>query len=115
MSGIIARKVGMSRVFLENGEAVPVTYLKVPANIVVRTKTKEKDGYDAVVLGIDPKKWKTRKGNEHTRYSLQKEWPVASLEGLAPGTEITVTMVPEAALVSIMGVSKGKGLSLIHI
>ncbi|MEI8229853.1 MAG: 50S ribosomal protein L3 [Candidatus Peregrinibacteria bacterium] len=109
MSGIIARKVGMSRVFLENGEAVPVTYLKVPANIVVRTKTKEKDGYDAVVLGIDPKKWKTRKGNEHTRYSLQKEWPVASLEGLAPGTEITVTVVPEAALVSIMGVSKGKG------
>jgi large subunit ribosomal protein L3 len=50
--GLIARKVGMSRIFLENGEAVPVTYLEVPDNRIVRTKTKEKDGYAAVVLGI---------------------------------------------------------------
>ncbi|MDD5623562.1 MAG: 50S ribosomal protein L3 [Candidatus Peribacteraceae bacterium] len=108
-TGLIARKVGMSRVFLESGEAVPVTYLKVPANIVVRTKTKEKDGYNAVVLGIDPKKWKTRKGNEHTRYAVQKEWTVESLDGLAPGTQVTVEAVPAESQVTVVGTSKGHG------
>ena len=108
-TGLIARKVGMSRVFLESGEAVPVTYLKVPPNIVVRTKTKEKDGYNAVVLGIDPKNWKSRKGKEHVRYAIQKEWAVESLDGLAPGTQVTVEVVPADGQVSIMGESKGKG------
>jgi len=109
MAGLIARKVGMSRIFLKTGEAVPVTYLKVPANVVVRTKTKEKDGYNAVVLGIDPKKWKTRKGNEHTRYSVQKEWTVESLDGMSPGSEITLEIIPAESQVTIVGVSKGKG------
>ncbi|OIO53566.1 50S ribosomal protein L3 [Candidatus Peregrinibacteria bacterium CG1_02_54_53] len=108
-SGLIARKVGMSRVFLESGEAVPVTYLRVPPNIVVRTKTKEKDGYDAVVLGIDPKNWRSRKGKEHVRYALQKEWAVESLEGLNPGAQVTVEAVPAEGQVTICGVSKGKG------
>jgi len=107
--GLIAKKVGMSRLFLENGEAVPVTYLQVEPNIVVRTKTEERDGYNAVVLGIGAKKWKTRKGNEHTRYELQKEWKVDSLEGLDPGKEVTAADIPVESLVTISGVSKGKG------
>jgi large subunit ribosomal protein L3 len=44
MIGLIAQKVGMSRAFLPTGEAIPVTYLKVEPNVVVRTKQKEKDG-----------------------------------------------------------------------
>ncbi|MDO8469099.1 MAG: 50S ribosomal protein L3 [Candidatus Peribacter sp.] len=108
-TGLIARKVGMSKVFLESGEAIPVTYLRVPVNIVVRTKTKEKDGYDAVILGIDPKNWKSRKGKEHVRYAVQKEWAVESLDGLNPGAEVTVAIVPAESQVTIMGVSKGKG------
>jgi large subunit ribosomal protein L3 len=108
-TGLIARKVGMSRVFLESGEAVPVTYLRVPPNVVVRVKTSEKDGYNAVVLGIDPKTWKTRKGKELIRYAFQKEWSVDSLEGLAPGTKVTVEVVPEKAQVTVMGIGKGKG------
>ena len=63
MNGLIAKKIGMSRVFLDNGEAVPVTYLQVEPNTILRTKTQEKDGYNAVVLGGGAKKWKTRKGN----------------------------------------------------
>lgn len=108
-SGLIARKVGMSRVFLESGEAVPVTYLRVPENVVVRTKTKEKDGYDAVILGIDPKNWKTRKGKELTRYAVLKEWAVESLDGLNPGAKVTAESVPAESQVTIVGVSKGKG------
>lgn len=109
MSGLIARKVGMSRVFLPTGEAVAVTYLAVEPNVVVRQKTKEKDGYNAVVLGIGARKWKSRKGKENTRYSVQKEWRVESLEGLEPGKNVTAELLPAETMVTVTGVSKGKG------
>jgi large subunit ribosomal protein L3 len=109
MQGLIARKVGMSRVFLPTGEEVPVTYLKVEPNVVVRTKTKEKDGYDAVVLGIGAKPWKSRKGKENVRYAVQKEWQVESLEGLEKGKTLSCEVLPEQTIVTITGVSKGKG------
>lgn len=86
-----------------------MTYLEVQPNVVVRTKTEEKDGYNAVVLGIGATKWKSRKGKEHTRYELQKEWQVDSLEGLDPGKEVTAAAIPAESLVSISGISKGKG------
>lgn len=107
--GMIARKIGMSRVFLPNGEAVPVTYLKVEDNTVLRTKTTEKDGYQAVVLGTDESVMKTRKGKSHTQHSNQKEFRVDSLDGLAPGGKITVESLPVESLVSITGIGKGKG------
>lgn len=109
MIGVIARKIGMSRIFLPNGEAVPVTYLKVEENTVVRTKSKAKDGYDAVVLGIGEKTMRTRKGKEHKKMKDQKEFQVESLDGYAPGTKLTTTALPVDSMVSIVGVSKGKG------
>lgn len=108
-SGLIATKVGMSRMYLANGEAVPVTYLSIEPNIVVRTKTKEKDGYDAIILGIGSKNWKSRKGKENVRYAKQKEWKVDSLDGLEPGTELKADVLEENALVTVTGISKGKG------
>jgi len=108
-NGRICTKLGMSRVFTENGEAVAVTYLQVEPNHVIRTKSKNKDGYDAVVLGINPKMWRTRKGNEHTKYSQIKEWKVDSLEGLEPGKELNHVGFEKDAKVRLTGVSKGKG------
>ena len=109
MSGLIAKKVGMSRAFLETGDAVPVTYLEVEPNIIVRVKTKEKDGYNAIVLGVGQKPWKSRKGKEHVRYANQKEWKVESLDGLEPGKTVTVEILSPEAKVTIQGISKGKG------
>ncbi|MDB4978736.1 MAG: ribosomal protein [Candidatus Peribacteria bacterium] len=109
MSGLIAKKVGMSRVFLQNGEAVPVTYLSIEPNVVVRTKNEQKDGYNAVVLGIGSKMWRSRKGKENTRYAHQKEWKVESLDGLDPGTQLKVDLFDTDTLVTVTGVSKGKG------
>ncbi|KKW39732.1 50S ribosomal protein L3 [Candidatus Peribacteria bacterium RIFOXYC2_FULL_55_14] len=109
MSGIIAKKVGMSRIFLEDGEAVAVTYLQVQPNTIVRTKTEGKDGYNAVVLGIEPKKWRTRKGKEHVRYRAQKEWRMESLEGMEPGKALTADTVQERSIVTVCALSKGKG------
>ncbi len=107
--GLIARKIGMSRVFLPNGDAVPVTYLKVEDNTVVRTKTKEKDGYQAVVLGAGQYTVKTRKGNTLTKHSDQKEFQVDSLDGHAIGNTLTVESIPTETLVTVKGVGKGKG------
>ena len=107
--GLIARKVGMSRAFLPSGEAVAVTYLEIKPNVVVRTKTKEKDGYDAVVLGIEPKEWKTRKGTAHTRYKVQKEWQVDSLDGMEVGKELKADVLPVEGQVTVTGITKGKG------
>jgi len=109
MQGLIAKKVGMSRIFLKTGESVPVTYLKVEPNVVVRTKTKEKDGYDAVVLGVGAKQWRSRKGKENVRYATQKEWKVESLEGIEPGKNFSVEAIPAETLVTVTGTSKGKG------
>lgn len=109
MIGLIAKKVGMSRVFLPTGEAVAVTYLEAQPNTVVRTKTKEKDGYDAVVLGVGAEEWKTRKGKEHTRYQLQKEFKVESLDGFEAGKTVTVEALPLESMVTIQGTTKGKG------
>jgi large subunit ribosomal protein L3 len=109
MIGLIAKKVGMSRVFLPTGEAVAVTYLEAQPNVIVRTKTKEKDGYDAVVLGVGAKAWKSRKGAEHIRYKLQKEFQVESLDGFEAGKSLTVDTLPIESMVTIQGTSKGKG------
>lgn len=108
MSGLIARKLGMSRVFL-GGISIPVTYLQVEPNVIVRLKNAEKDGYNAVVLGIGVKTVRTRKGRELTRYTLIKEWEVESLDGLTAGSTLAADVIPEKSLVTVTGVSKGKG------
>lgn len=109
MSGLIASKVGMSRIFSEDGQAVAVTYLKVEPNIVVRVKTEEKDGYNAVVLGVRSRLKKTRKGTELTRYLVQKEWRIESLDDVKTGDTLTSETLPENSVVTVTGVSKGKG------
>jgi large subunit ribosomal protein L3 len=53
MKGLIAKKVGMTQVFDEAGNLIPVTVIRVEPNTVVATKTKEANGYDAVVLGLE--------------------------------------------------------------
>ena len=111
MLGLIATKIGMSRVFQDDGSAVPVTYLKVDPNTVVRHRMKEKDGYDALVLGIGAKKWKTRKGAEHTKYAVLKEFPVESLDGYEVGKLLTAEMIPVNSMVQVTGISKGKGFA----
>ncbi len=109
MIGLLAKKIGMSRVFLPDGQAVPVTYLLVEENNVIRTKSKEKDGYEAVVLGVGQRTVKTRKGNEVRRYRAEKEFTVDSLSDYAKDKKIGVATLPVESLVTITGTSKGKG------
>ncbi len=109
VTGCIAKKVGMSRVFASTGEAVAVTYLQVEPGTIVRLKTTEKDGYNAVILGAGKRTFQSRKGKELTRYHVEKEWKVESLDGLEKGGIVAAEVISEGATVGIMGTSKGKG------
>lgn len=108
-AGLIAHKLGMSRIFAK-GEAIPVTYLKIEPNTIIRFKTVEKDGYNAIVLGVGAEDWKSRKGKDNRRYKKTKEWKVEKFEGIEVGSKLTAALVPMAdATVTIVGVSKGRG------
>jgi len=56
IQGILGKKVGMTSIFSENGAQVPVTVIRTDSCYVVQRKTKERDGYDAVQIGIEEKK-----------------------------------------------------------
>jgi len=56
MIGLIGKKTGMTQVFDDTGRLIPVTVIEFAPNVVVGRKTAEKDGYDAVVLGVYDKK-----------------------------------------------------------
>jgi large subunit ribosomal protein L3 len=109
MKGLITRKIGMTRVFQPDGAVVAATELRVEPNTVIRLRTRDKDGYDAVVLGVGGKKWKTRKGKEHVRYRAMKEFMLESLDGVSVGSMFDASSIPAKSLVTITGFSKGKG------
>ena len=60
MKGLIGRKLGMTQVFNERGETVPVTVIEAGPCYVVQVRTAEKDGYEAIQLGFEPAKKATR-------------------------------------------------------
>ena len=53
--GLLGKKIGMTQVFADDGERVPVTVIQTGPNVVVGTRTQERDGYNALVLGFDEK------------------------------------------------------------
>src|ERR1039458_8060581 len=96
-SGVVAQKLGMTRVFTEAGEHVPVTVLKLDGGQVVAHRTKEKNGYTAVQLGIGQAKVKNVSKAERGRFAVAKVEPKLKLaefcvgdDGFLPvGAEIT--------------------------
>lgn len=56
--GILGRKIGMTQVFAENGDLIPVTVVEAAANVVLQKKTVDTDGYEAIQIGFDDKREK---------------------------------------------------------
>ena len=96
MKAIVGRKLGMTQIFKEV-KVIPVTVIEAGPVSVLRKLTKEKDGYDAVQVGFQPKK----KG-----YKAVKEIKGSQLE---VGDQMTVSVFEEGDKVKISGISKGKG------
>ena len=116
-SGVIAQKVGMTRVFTDAGEQVPVTVLKVDNCQVVAQRTEEKNGYTAVQLGVGLRKVsntpKALRGH-FAKASVEPKRKVAEFR-VSPdnlvdiGAEITADHFVVGQFVDVTGTSKGKG------
>jgi large subunit ribosomal protein L3 len=105
MQGILGKKLGMTRVVKEDGSIVPVTIIECKPNVISQIKTTDKDGYNALVLGFDPKKRPTKTKKFH----FIREFQIDSIADFEKGKEIDISIFSEGDLVSLTGTSKGKG------
>ncbi len=118
-SGVIAKKLGMTRLFLEDGRQVPVTVLQMENVQVVATRTADKDGYTAVQLGAGAAKPKNvtqpmrghfAKANVAPKRKIA-EFRVAPENLIEVGEEITADHYFEGQFVDVAGTSIGKGFA----
>ena len=118
-SGVIAQKVGMSRVFTDEGVHVPVTVLKIDGCQVVAHKTQDKNGYMALQLGIGRAKVKNVGKAERERFARAEvepklklaEFPVGEDSFLPVGAEITADHYVAGQFVDVTGTTLGKGFA----
>ena len=118
-SGLIAQKVGMTRIFTEDGTHVPVTVLKVDTVQVVSTRSVEKDGYTAVQLGAGTAKVKNVAKAQRTTFANAKvepkkklvEFRVAPEIVLEVGVELSAAHFIPGQFVDITGTTIGKGFA----
>lgn len=118
-SGVIAKKVGMTRVFTETGEHIPVTVLKVDNCQVVAHRTVEKNGYTALQVGVGVAKVKNVSKAERGHYAAAQVEPKQKLEEfrvdpgqeIPVGAEITVDHFVPGQFVDVTGISTGKGFA----
>jgi large subunit ribosomal protein L3 len=118
-SGVIAQKLGMTRIFTDAGEHVPVTVLKLDNCQVVAHRTEEKNGYTAVQLGVGVAKVKNVSKAERQRFAVAKVEPKRKIaefrvpaDGLIPvGAEITADHFVVGQFVDVTGTTTGKGFA----
>ncbi|WP_316572536.1 50S ribosomal protein L3 [Neobacillus sp. YIM B06451] len=115
--GILGRKIGMTQVFAENGDLIPVTVIEAAANVVLQKKTVENDGYEAVQIGFEdkreklankPEKGHVAKANTAPKRFI-REFRGVDLAAYEVGQEVKVDIFAEGDIVDVTGVSKGKG------
>jgi large subunit ribosomal protein L3 len=114
--GIIGKKLGMTQVFQEDGKAEAITAIEAGPCTVIQVKTAAKEGYDAAQLGFgEVKKQKpSRKGRgkkETTTYKQIREFRLDDAGVVEPGQKIDVSLFKAGDLVSVTGISKGKGFA----
>ncbi|WP_416655955.1 50S ribosomal protein L3 [Bacillus amyloliquefaciens] len=115
--GILGRKIGMTQVFAENGDLIPVTVIEAAPNVVLQKKTAENDGYEAIQLGFDDKREKLsnkpEKGHaakaETAPKRFVKELRGVDMDAYEIGQEVKVEIFSAGEIVDVTGVSKGKG------
>ena len=119
MRGLLGEKIGMSRVFNDHGEVVPVTILNVGPCVVTQVKTFENDGYQAVQIGYGYKKDKhlTKPLKGHFKKSSSKPSKVLAEFDIVPGFDYVLGSVFHVGLfnqgdfVRVSGSSKGRGFT----
>ena len=117
MKGILGRKLGMTQVFTQDGNLIPVTVIEVEPNVVTQIKTVEKDGYDAIQLATMTVREKSsnkakighaKKANTAPKRFL-KELRGVNVSDYTLGQVIDASVFASGDIVDVSGVSKGKG------
>ena len=117
--GLVGRKVGMTRIFTEDGVSIPVTVIEVAGNRVTQVKTLETDGYRALQVTTGTKKANritkpeaghfAKSGVEAGRGLWEMRLVDGEGEGIEVGAELNVDIFADVAKVDVTGQSKGKG------
>jgi large subunit ribosomal protein L3 len=118
---MMGHKIGMTQVFGESGEAIPVTVLRVGPCTVVRKKTDQRDGYNALVLGYDDARENRVRKSELGLFEKAGVGPKGclkesrmsgeDLDGFEVGQEITVELFKKGEYVDVSGITKGRGFT----
>jgi large subunit ribosomal protein L3 len=119
VKGIIGRKLGMTQVFGEGGNVIPITVIEAGPCAIVQIKTKEKEGYNALQLGFAKKKPhrvnRPLSGHFHKSgtgpYYILKELPVDDIGDYHVGQEITLETFNVGDFVDVTGTAKGRGFT----
>lgn len=119
--GVVGRKVGMTRIFTDDGRAIPVTVIEVEPNLIAQVRTQETDGYSAVQVTTGSKKASrvtkpeaghfAKAGIEAGRGLWEFRVEASELAGKKAGEQITVSIFEAGQLVDVAGQSKGKGFA----
>jgi len=115
--GILGRKIGMTQVFAENGDLIPVTVIEAAPNVVLQKKTVETDGYEAIQVGFEDKRVKLSNKPEQGHVAKAntapkrfiREFRNVNVEEYEVGQEVKVEIFAEGDVIDVTGVTKGKG------
>ncbi|MFJ7649652.1 50S ribosomal protein L3 [Lysinibacillus sp. NPDC097279] len=115
--GILGRKIGMTQVFAENGDLIPVTVIEATPNVVLQKKTVETDGYEAIQVGFEDKRVKLSNKPEQGHVAKAntapkrfiREFRNVNVEEYEVGQEVKVEIFAEGDVIDVTGVTKGKG------
>ena len=116
---ILGKKIGMTQIFDDKGNVIPVTVIKAGPCMVVQKKTEETDGYKAIQVGFEDQKEKRLNKPKTGHYKkagvtpkkFLKELPLSSVDEYEVGQEIKADIFQEGDLVDVTGISKGKGFT----
>jgi len=117
--GIIGRKIGMTQLFQESGEATAVTAIQAGPSVVTQIKSRDRDGYDAVQVGFVENKVKQSqlsspekghlRGLENVRYL--REFRTDDISSVKSGDKVDVGFLKQGDLINVTGFSKGRGFA----
>ena len=115
LRGYLGKKIGMSRIFREDGRVVPVTMIQAGPCSVTQIKTSESDGYEAVQLGFDPVKKLNKPESGHLKGGPAvrhlREVKADDVGEFELGQQISVDIFEPGELVDVIGKSKGRGFA----
>ena len=117
--GIVGRKCGMTRVFTDDGQSVPVTVIEASPNKVTQVKSADKDGYKAIQVAVGTKKASHISKPESGHFSKAEiegaaslhEFRLAEGDDFDVGAELSVEQFSEGQMIDATGTSKGKGFA----